>query len=159
VSGGPDSPNIRLLPPLVFAAAFGLGAAADRLAPWPIEAAPAALAAVRRTGVVMAAAGIALDVWSVALFRRAGTSPLPYRPASVFVARGPYRFSRNPMYLGMTLLLAGLGLWLASAWIALSALAGAAVIHLYAIPREERYLERAFGESYLDYRRRVRRWL
>jgi protein-S-isoprenylcysteine O-methyltransferase Ste14 len=105
------------------------------------------------------AAGLGLDFWSVALFRRAGTSPLPFRPATSFVARGPYRFTRNPMYVGMTLLLAGVGLMLGRAWIALSALVGAGFLHLYAIPREERYLERTFGESYRDYRRRVRRWL
>jgi protein-S-isoprenylcysteine O-methyltransferase Ste14 len=159
VSDRPDSAGVRIPPPLVFLGALGIGFLADRLAPWPIGGTAAFLTLLRRIGIVLAASGLALDVWSVVLFRRAGTNPLPFRPSTAFVARGPYRFTRNPMYLGMTLLIGGVGLWSARAWIALSALLGAAVIHLYAIPREERYLERTFGESYRDYRRRVRRWV
>ena len=159
MSGAPDSPRIRILPPLVFVAAFGLGGLADRLHPWPIEAGPAGLRAIRLAGLLLVVAGLALDFWSVGLFRRAGTSPLPFRPASAFVATGPYRFTRNPMYLGMTLLLAGVGLLLGRAWIALAAPVAAGFLQLYAIPREERYLERTFGESYRQYRGQVRRWL
>lgn len=103
--------------------------------------------------------GLALDAWSLGRFWRAGTSALPFRPASRFVAVGPYRFTRNPMYLGITLGVIGLGFLLDSAWVLLAAFVGAAAIHAFVIPREERYLERRFGTSYLDYKQRVRRWL
>ncbi len=154
-----DSPRIRVLPPLVYLAAFGLGGVLDRLWPWPLSAAQATIEALRWPGGVLVVAGLALDFWSVGLFRRAGTSPLPFRPASAIVVAGAYRFTRNPMYLGMTLMLLGVGLLLGRTWIALSAFAAALVIDRYAIAREERYLERAFGAGYLDYKRRVRRWL
>lgn len=156
---GGDSPGIRVLPPLVYLAAFGAGGALDRLWPWPLAVDWTALAALRWAGGACVVLGLALGLRAAALFRRAGTSALPFRPASAFVAAGPYRFTRNPMYLGLTAILFGVGLLLGRGWIALSAFAAAAVIDRYAIAREERYLERRFGASYLDYRRRVRRWL
>ena len=154
-----DSPRVRVLPPLVYLAAFGLAGLADRLRPWPIATGDAGELALRISGGVLVAAGLLLDFWSVRLFRRAGTSPLPFQPASAMVGAGPYRWTRNPMYLGMTMALAGIGLLLGRAWIALSAVAAALVIDRYAIAREERYLERRFGDAYLAYKRRVRRWL
>jgi len=157
--GSEDSPGIRVLPPLVYLAAFGLGGLADRLRPWPLAESWVALERWRWLGAALLAAGVALDLWSLSHFFRAKTSALPFRPASAIVARGPYRFTRNPMYLGMTATLAGVGFFFGRAWIALAALAGALVMDRYAIPREERYLERRFGAGYLDYRRRVRRWL
>jgi protein-S-isoprenylcysteine O-methyltransferase Ste14 len=154
-----DSPGIRVLPPLVALACFGLGGLADRLWPWPLAESGAALERLRWTGLAVIAAGVALDLWSLGLFARHRTSALPFRAASAFVARGPYRFTRNPMYLGIALQLAGAGLALGRTWILLAAPLAAAVLDRYAIPREERYLERRFGETYLAYRRRVRRWL
>lgn len=157
--GGEDSPRIRLLPPLVYLASFGVGGGLDRLWPWPLATAQATIEALRWPGMALISIGVALDLWSIGLFGRAGTSALPFRPASTLVGAGPYRWTRNPMYLGMTLTLLGFGLLLGRTWIALSAFLAALVIDRYAIAREERYLERAFGASYLDYKRRVRRWL
>ena len=154
-----DSPRIRFLPPLIYLAAFGVGGALDRLLPWPLATSFEALAALRWTGGALVVAGVLLDLWSIGVFGRAGTSALPFRPASTLVADGPYRWSRNPMYLGMTLTLLGVGLYLGRGWIALSAFLAMLVIDRYAIAREERYLERTFGAGYLGYRRRVRRWL
>ncbi|KAB2967036.1 MAG: isoprenylcysteine carboxylmethyltransferase family protein [Thermoanaerobaculia bacterium] len=154
-----DSPGIRVLPPLVVLACFGLGGLADRVRPWPIAHGWTTLAWLRWAGLALVAAGVALDLWSLRLFTRHGTSALPFRPASAFVARGPYRFTRNPMYLGMTLTLAGVGLALGRTWIVLAAALAAAILDRYAIRREERYLERRFGADYLGYKRRVRRWL
>ncbi len=154
-----DSPGIRVLPPLVYLGAFGLAGLADRLRPWPLAASWVALERLRWLGAALLAAGVALDLWSLGHFIGAKTSALPFRPARAFVARGPYRVTRNPMYLGMTLTLLAVGLLLGRTWIALAALAGALAMDRYAIPREERYLERRFGAAYLDYKRRVRRWL
>ena len=157
--GREDSPGISILPPLVYLAAFGLGGLADRIRPWPLAESWPVLDALRWAGLAAITAGVALDAWSLANFVRARTSALPFRAASAFVARGPYRFTRNPMYLGMTLTLAGLGLVFGRTWILLAALAGDLAMDRYAIPREERYLERRFGADYREYQRRVRRWL
>ncbi|HSM14911.1 MAG TPA: isoprenylcysteine carboxylmethyltransferase family protein [Thermoanaerobaculia bacterium] len=138
---------------------FGLGGLLDRLQPWPLLASFEGIDAARSVGLALLALGVALDVWSLGLFRRAGTSALPFLPASARVESGPYRFTRNPMYLGMTLSLAGVGLALNRGWILLAAPLAAAILDRYAIAREERYLERRFGDAYRDYKRRVRRWL
>lgn len=154
-----DSAGVVIPPPLLFVAAFGLGGLADRLWPWPLAASFAGERAVRWSGALAMALALALAVWAFAALRRAGTTPVPVRPTTAIVAGGPYRLTRNPMYLGLTLALAGVGLALDRGWIALSALLGAALVDRYAIVREERYLERKFGDVYCAYRRRVRRWL
>jgi protein-S-isoprenylcysteine O-methyltransferase Ste14 len=105
--------------------------------------------------VVLGFVGFA-GVWA---FRRAGTSPNPWRPASALVTSGPYGFSRNPMYLGFTFLYIGVTCWSNSLW----PLLPLPFILLYMdrdiIAKEEAYLERRFGDSYREYRGRVRRWL
>jgi protein-S-isoprenylcysteine O-methyltransferase Ste14 len=156
---GQDSPRVFVIPPLIFLACFGLGGLADRLRPWPLVSGFELLDVVRLAGLALLALGVSLDLWSLGLFRRAGTSAVPFQPASARVEVGPYRFTRNPMYLGMTLSLAGVGLALDRGWILLAAPLAAAIIDRYAIAREERYLERRFGDDYLAYKRRVRRWL
>lgn len=158
MSRADDSPRILFPPPLVYVLLAGAGFALDLAAPWRLAGGGAARTLAVAGGVVLAA-GIAFDFVSVALFLRAGTSPIPRRPASRIVATGPYRFTRNPMYLGMTLTVAGVGLLTNVGWILLAGLAAALVIDRAVIPREEAYLERRFGAAYVDYRRRVRRWL
>jgi protein-S-isoprenylcysteine O-methyltransferase Ste14 len=79
-------------------------------------------------------------------------------PSTAVVESGPYRFSRNPIYVAFSLLQLGIATWADSVWL-LATLAGAvAVMALVVIPREERYMARTFGDRYLDYKRRVRRW-
>lgn len=156
---GTDSPRVFFPPPLVYLAALGIAYWVDRRAlPMPLSLgersgwrAPA--------GGLLVGLGLVLDLLALERFRRSATSALPFRPASAFVALGPYRWTRNPMYLGMTLLFAGFGLLLDSAWVVLAALVAALAIDRWVIPREERYLARRFGASYLDYASRVRRWL
>lgn len=144
-------------PPFVYA---GLAAVAwwlDTLWPWRP---PAGLVRpLDALGVVLLAAGVGLDFVSLALFLRARTSAIPFRPASAFVATGTYRVTRNPMYLGLTCTVAGLGLLLGRLGLVPAALAAAWVIDRWVVPREERYLEARFGDSYLAYKRRVRRWI
>lgn len=150
-----DRSGVKIPPPLIYLAGFGAGLALEGA--FPVEA-PAA--AVRWIAGI---AGVALWIWldgdAMARFRRAGTSPLPMRPSSALVSTGAYRLTRNPMYLGMTCLYAGLavatGVILALALLPVVLL----VVDRYVIAREERYLERKFGQPYLDYKRSVRRWL
>ncbi len=92
-------------------------------------------------------------------FRRAGTRAEPWRPTTALVTTGPYRFSRNPMYVGFTLLYLGIGFLTNSLWPLLLLPLVLVVMHFGVIVREEAYLERLFGEEYRAYRRRVRRWL
>jgi protein-S-isoprenylcysteine O-methyltransferase Ste14 len=152
-----DNPGIRFPPPFVYAALAGL--AWWLHARWPLAAPERFGTALDRLGLGLMVAGLLLDAASLTLFLLERTSALPFRPASAFVARGPYRLTRNPMYLGMTMLVAGLGLLVERLGVTLAAFVAAAVIARFVIPLEERYLERRFGESYLDYKRRVRRWL
>jgi protein-S-isoprenylcysteine O-methyltransferase Ste14 len=158
-AGGSDSPRILFPPPLVYLAAFGLAMAADRLAPWRFVGGPAALDLARWGGWLLVAGGVTLDLVSLVLFIRRKTSALPFRPAARFVASGPYRFTRNPMYLGMSSTLAGVGLLLGRPWVLVAALAASLAIDRWVIRREERYLERTFGAEYRDYCAAVRRWI
>jgi protein-S-isoprenylcysteine O-methyltransferase Ste14 len=96
---------------------------------------------------------------AILAFRRAGTSPNPWRPTTAMVTGGPYRLSRNPMYLGFTLLYLGAACWANSLWLLLFLPVILALMQQLVILREERYLERRFGAEYVGYRNRVRRWI
>src|SRR5499426_950579 len=110
-------------------------------------------------GVPLVAVAIALFSYSVARFRAAGT-PVPARkPTTAIVRTGPYRFSRNPIYLAFSVFQLGIALWVDSLWLLATLVAAVALIHYVVIPREEQYLERRFGAQYLDYKASVRRWL
>ena len=102
---------------------------------------------------------LALFAWAVVTMRRGGASIPTGEPTDAIVQRGPFNFSRNPLYLSMVLLLLGLGFVKNTVWfLALAGLAAILLTRAVIVP-EERYLERKFGETYLDYKRRVRRWI
>ena len=100
-----------------------------------------------------------LFLGSVGRFRAAGT-PVPGNKATTAIVRtGPYRFSRNPIYLAFSLLTLGIAVWLNSLWLVATLVASVAVMACVVIPREEQYLERRFGAEYADYKKSVRRWI
>ena len=107
------------------------------------------------------AAGVAVGVAAVWSFRGARTTVNPLSPhaSTVLVTSGVYRFSRNPMYLGLLLVLAGWGLFLANAFALLLALGFIPYMNRFQIGPEERALQQVFGQAFADYRQRVRRWL
>jgi protein-S-isoprenylcysteine O-methyltransferase Ste14 len=111
------------------------------------------------TGFEFIAAGAALGIWALLLFRRHGTSTLPGRKPTALVTRGPFSITRNPMYLSMSLGLIGFAVWLGSLtpWLAVPLYWLA--INFVVIPFEEKNVESAFGDEYRAYRTRVRRWL
>ena len=110
-------------------------------------------------GGSLVAVAIALFSYSVAKFRAAGT-PVPARkPTTVIVRTGPYRFSRNPIYLAFSVFQLGIAIWVNSVWLLATLVGAVTLIHYVVIPREEQYLERKFGAQYLDYKASVRRWL
>nr|MBP7149852.1 isoprenylcysteine carboxylmethyltransferase family protein [Acidobacteriota bacterium] len=143
-------------PPLLFAGALALGAGLHALWPRPL----ARSRAVRRVaGSLLAAVGLGLSAAVVVHFRRAGTPVDPRRTPRRLVVSGPYRFSRNPDYIGQALLSAGLALWLNNAWAVLANVPALVLVQHGVVAREERYLERRFGDEYRRYRDRVPRWL
>jgi protein-S-isoprenylcysteine O-methyltransferase Ste14 len=113
----------------------------------------------RYAGAVLIALAAALGFWAVILFRRARTGVVPFSEATALVIAGPYRFTRNPMYLGMAGILLGTAVWLGSLtpWLVLPAFMR--IIAERFITPEEAMLERAFGRRYVEYCRAVRRWL
>ncbi len=156
--GRRDHAGVVIPPPLLYAVPFVLGLLLQRAAPIPLAVAEWR-PVLRTVGGLVAAAGLLLDVWAVVTFHRASTSPLPFRPTTAIVATGPYRFTRNPMYLGTCFLYIAFAF--AFGVICALALLPAVVVIVdrLVIAREEPYLERKFGPAYRDYRARVRRWL
>jgi protein-S-isoprenylcysteine O-methyltransferase Ste14 len=147
-------PGVHFPPPLIFVAGYVLGWLVGRM--WPLGSANPVVEAV---GAIVAGAGLALAAWAMSTFILAGTPIIPNRPATTLVTHGPYRYSRNPMYTSLTLLYIGLALATVTWWALPLLPLVLYVLHRAVIAREERYLTQAFGDAYLEYTRRVRRWL
>ena len=144
-----------LRPPLVYLGSIGLGLLFHLF--WPVQLFPASLGVP--LGVMLVLVAGALFVSAARSLRKAGTPVPGNRPATTLVLRGPYRFSRNPIYLAFTLFQIGLAASVNSLGLLLALLPALALMMLVVIPREERYLEARFPAQYLPYRRAVRRWL
>jgi protein-S-isoprenylcysteine O-methyltransferase Ste14 len=154
-----DAAAVRVFPPAVPLAAILLGVGLQRVWPlWPDVRIPPLLRYGGGALLVIGAA-LGLGLWSVVQMRRTGQDENPWKPTPRLLERGPYRITRNPMYLHMVLVCIGVALLLANAWILLLAPLCAALLQRYAIRPEEAYLERKFGDDYRAYRHRVRRWL
>jgi protein-S-isoprenylcysteine O-methyltransferase Ste14 len=110
-------------------------------------------------GATMVLVAAALFVSAVRALRAAGTPVPGDRPTTTIVRAGPYRYSRNPVYLAFSLLHVGLACWINSLWLALTLVPALALMSFVVIPREERYLEKRFPCEYLPYKAAVRRWL
>lgn len=148
---GEDNPRVVVPPPLIFAVLLGAGLLIDRGSP--------AGGLLLPLSILVGAAGLALGLAGLGLFRASKTRPEPWKPASVLVATGVYRYTRNPMYLGMALLSLAIALFFASLAAALLTVVAVFIIDRTVVKREEAYLQRRFGPDYLAYRQRVRRWL
>jgi protein-S-isoprenylcysteine O-methyltransferase Ste14 len=152
-----DGAAVRFPPPFVPLIALGLGIAMQALL-WPLRL-PLPGIARYSIAAVFVALGVALMGSAIRLFARSGQDPAPWKSTPEIIATGVYRFTRNPMYLGMGLLQAGIGVALANAWVVFFVPLTWLVIYRIAIRHEEAYLERKFGSVYTDYKRTVRRWL
>lgn len=113
----------------------------------------------RPLGALLATLALGLSAWAVLTLLRAGTGVPTHRPAKAVVRTGPYRFSRNPIYLGLALGFAAVAAWLNSAWFLVMDVLFVSLITTGVIVREEAYLRRKFGGEYEAYARSVRRWL
>jgi protein-S-isoprenylcysteine O-methyltransferase Ste14 len=110
-------------------------------------------------GLILIGLSLALAGWCIGLFIRSGTEVPPHRPTSAIVTSGPYRYSRNPIYVALTLLSVGISLWVNSFWMLGLLIPTLVVMTIAVIGPEEHYLTRKFGAEYLDYKAGVRRWI
>jgi len=151
-----DSAGISFPPPLVYIAFLVLGILVNvrypvRILPstpgWPL-------------GGAMLAGGIVLGpVWGIWTLRRAGTTVRPNKPTTTLVTGGPFRFSRNPLYLSMALVYAGIAIMAHSLWALVMLVPVILIISRFVIRPEEAYLARTFGTEYERYKMNVRRWI
>lgn len=148
---------MRFPPPFVYLGAVVAGALLQRF----VAAMPLGVPLPLRIGatVVTAGLGVALVAAAIGLFRRTGQDPKPWESTPEIISTGIYRVTRNPMYVGMALLQASIGIGFANGWILALVPVVLVLIYTIAIRHEEAYLERKFGAAYLDYKRSVRRWL
>jgi protein-S-isoprenylcysteine O-methyltransferase Ste14 len=150
-----DNPGVIAPPPLIYAGGLVAGLLANRL--YPVHFLPRGLSRV--LGWPSVVAGLAIGLLGFREMKRAQTNVDPRKPTTAIVSAGPYRYTRNPLYVGMTLIYAG---FMARANALPAALLLPVVLHLMdhgVIEREERYLERKFGDEYLRYKEEVRRWI
>jgi len=147
---------VRLHPPALFLGAVLLGIALHWL--WALELASGSRLRIA-LGVALLCGGVALLGSALRLFHRIGQHPDPRKPTPAIARDGPYRFSRNPMYLGGSLIQLGLGVALGNAWVVLLLLPVLALIHHRVILPEEAYLEEKFGGEYARFKASVRRWI
>jgi protein-S-isoprenylcysteine O-methyltransferase Ste14 len=153
-----DRADVRFLPPFAYLAGLIAGYALWWF--WPVPVAPAAWGvAIRILGGVVVLAGFALDLWAFLVFRSAGEDPNPMRATGALTFSGPYRFTRNPMYLGLALIHSGLALLGNALWPLLALVPVIWIVRTQVIDKEERYLETKFGVPYREYKAKVRRWL
>ena len=144
-------------PPVLFAAAVAAAIALGYAAPlsWPGE--PDTMARIAGRGIGLA--GLALLAWASWTLHRHGTTILPDKAASALVTDGPFRFRRNPIYIAHVLILFGVAEVTQNVWFVILGLIYAVLVTWLAIPPEERHLEARFGEAYLAYKARTRRWI
>jgi protein-S-isoprenylcysteine O-methyltransferase Ste14 len=150
-----DNAGVVAPPPLIYLGALLFGLLLNRR--FPIAFLPRRIA--RSLGWTLLCSGVLLLGWFEWTLRHAGTPANPYKPVSHIVTEGPFRYTRNPAYLSMTMIYTGLASLANALWAILLMPVALLVIQHGVIEREERYLEHKFGEEYLRYRAQVRRWI
>ncbi|NKB57611.1 MAG: DUF1295 domain-containing protein [Alphaproteobacteria bacterium] len=151
----PDTADVIAPPPLIVLAGLLAGYGLDFL--WPAPSLPNEFG--YPLGVLLGVTGLAAALPALRGFRRAGTSPEPWHPSTALVTEGLYKYTRNPMYVGLTLIYLAIAAAFGGAWLLAMLLPTLATLHYGVILREERYLDAKFGEAYRAYKASVRRWL
>jgi protein-S-isoprenylcysteine O-methyltransferase Ste14 len=151
-----DRAGVIVPPPLIYLSGILIGLAFNRWW-WPCPI--FGLTEWHWSGLVLVVAGMALVIAGRRALLAAETSINPFKPTMSIVTAGPYRFTRNPLYLGVTLIYCGLTLIINTWWCFVFLVPVLLLIHVGVVTREERYLEHKFGDSYRQYRARVRRYL
>jgi protein-S-isoprenylcysteine O-methyltransferase Ste14 len=156
-TGEPDVAGVIALPPLIFLGFLAAAAVLEAVVPLPLLTAHAL--ARYLAGAALAACGVVIIAMGTRRFLAAGTNIPPTLPTTALVVDGIYRQTRNPLYLGTTLIYLGLGVAAGSLWAVVLVVPLLWVINVGVVAREERYLERKFGDAYRAYKARVRRWI
>jgi protein-S-isoprenylcysteine O-methyltransferase Ste14 len=151
-----DTAQVIIRPPLAWGLAIIAGLAFNWLVPLPFLPAPLPAGWL---GAIVFVLALALGAWAIVTMIRAGSNVPTNLPTTTIVESGPYRLTRNPIYLGMFLGLIGLAIAFNNLWLLMMLVPFGLVIRYGVVAREEAYLERKFGDIYLGYRSRVRRWL
>ncbi|HJZ30608.1 MAG TPA: isoprenylcysteine carboxylmethyltransferase family protein [Hyphomicrobiaceae bacterium] len=149
-----DSPGVVARPPLIYLATLMIALALEWLRPLPLLG-----HAAIGPGVLAAVAGIAIAVWGRQTMLAAGTNVDPTLPSTAMVTAGPFRFCRNPLYLGLTLLYLGITLAVDTWWGLIALVPLLLVMHVGVVLREEHYLEAKFGDQYRSYKMEVARYV
>jgi protein-S-isoprenylcysteine O-methyltransferase Ste14 len=151
----PDTAQVIVLPPLIYGAAFVVGLLLHLVL--PVRGLPYPLA--HGIGVVCVFVSLPLAITTLRVLSRAHTPVDPLKPTTALVTEGPFRYSRNPLYVALTLLYLGVAFLVNVLWILLLVVPALVVLRYGVIAREEAYLARKFGTAYHYYTTQVRRWL
>jgi protein-S-isoprenylcysteine O-methyltransferase Ste14 len=154
-NASPNTAQVLVLPPLVYGTAFIMGLLLHLV--FPLHILLTTLA--RGIGVVCVLVSLPLALATLHALSRALTSVDPMKPTTALVTEGPFRYSRNPIYVALTLLYVGVALLINALWILLLVVPAVLVLRYGVIAREEVYLARKFGDAYRQYTAQVRRWL
>jgi protein-S-isoprenylcysteine O-methyltransferase Ste14 len=150
-----DAPNVRIIPPFVYLVGLAIGFFVTLWVPFKLLSDSVAWA----LGGVLVACGALLAASAILKFKGVGTTVRPDRAASTLVIAGPYKITRNPMYLGLALVYLGIAIAGQSIWSIILLPFVLMAIQRYAIEPEEAFLKRRFGADYVNYTARVRRWI
>ncbi len=154
-----DAPAVRIVPPLIALGALVVGVALQFVWPLPNGFMIQPPLSYWIGGIFTLAVFIGLGRWAMTVFRDKGEDPKPWTTVHGIVETGPYRFSRNPMYVALILMVLGFAVLLSNVWILVFTPVVAIILRYGAIKPEEAYLEAKFGDAYRAYKQRVRRWL
>ena len=150
-----DTPSVISYPPMVFLGALGAGWLLNWLFPLP----PHVSLLWYVAGRILSLCGTSLGLWGVYALHRAGTHVRPELPVTALVTDGPFRYSRNPLYVALTTIYVATIFYTGMWWLAVTLVPALAFVHWKIVMREEQYLESRFGENYRAYKARVRRWI
>ena len=150
-----DTAGIIAPPPLIYGGTFLVGYLLHLV--YPIQFSPSQLTFIFGWSLIIFSGLLA--ILGFLAIKRAGTHVDPYKPTTALVVDGPFRFTRNPLYLSLTLLYSGMGILLNMLWTVLLLPVVLIIIHFGVIAREEKYLEKKFGQEFIRYKARVRRWI
>ncbi len=140
-------------PPFIALAVLALMVINRRIVPLDL------IFASKTVGAIITLLGFSLIIWAASLFKKVGTEILPAGKPSVLVIKGPFFYTRNPMYVGMTAVLIGAAVWIGTLLSFLGPMLFVGIINATFIPYEEKKMERIFGKKYLKYKNQVRRWV
>jgi len=151
----PDKANAVVLPPVLFVVALFLGLLMEYMVPMPVLPRTPA----RWLGILLILGSLPIGLSAIRELFKANTALDVRKPTTVIVKTGPFRFSRNPIYIALILFYLGIALLIDSFWVCLLVVPAVAILRIGVIRREESYLEQKFGEDYRRYRAVVRRWI